>query len=301
MASRPLIIDTDPGKDDAVAILLALAAPEALDIRLMSAAAGNVGLAHTTANILRLCEVAGRADIPVHAGCPRPILQSLEMVPHIHGSDGLGGAKLPPPATVASDRHAVPAIIEAIRSSPTRVSIACIAPLTNLALALVMAPDIADRIREVVVMGGSFSTGNITPYASFNIYSDPHAARIVFDCGAPITMIGLDVTRKTMPTPEWCAELRAAGSPAATVVADLWREPTAFMNDACVIAHMLEPRLFRNEKVRVEIEIADPVQIGRTRRVEGEWNVQAAMDIDVPGFFALLLDRLSRPSRPQLR
>jgi purine nucleosidase len=294
MGPRPLIIDTDPGKDDAVAILLALAAPEAFDIRLMSAAAGNVGLAHTAANILRLCDAAGRTDIPVHAGCPRPILQSLEMVPHIHGNDGLGGAKLPPPVSTVSELHAVPAIIEAIRTSPDGVSVACIAPLTNLALALVMAPDIVERIREIVVMGGSFTTGNITPYASFNIYSDPHAARIVFGCGAPITMIGLDVTRKTMPTPEWCAQLREAGSPAATVVADLWRDPTAFMNDACVIAHMLEPRLFQIEKVRVEIEIADPIQMGRTRLMDGNWNVHAAMDIDIPGFFALLLDRLSQ-------
>jgi purine nucleosidase len=292
-----LIIDTDPGKDDAVAILLALAAPEAFGICLMSAAVGNVGLAHTTDNILRLLEVAGRLGIPVHAGCPRPLLQSLEMVPHIHGADGLGGAELPPPTGVASNVHAVPAIVDAIRRSPEPVSIACIAPLTNLALALVMAPDIVDRIREVVVMGGSFTTGNITPYASFNIYSDPHAARIVFECGAPITMIGLDVTRRTMPTLEWCARLRAAGTPSAKVVADLWRDPTSFMNDACVIAHMLDPGLFRTEKVRVEIEITDPVEMGRTRLMKGAWNVAAASDIDVPGFFAHLLDRLSQPPR----
>ena len=295
MAPRPLIIDTDPGKDDAVAILLALAVPEAFDVRLMTAAAGNVGLAHTTANILRLCEAVGREDIPGHAGCPRPILQSLETVPHIHGSDGLGGARLPPPRTTVSELHAVPAMIDALRKSPEPVSVACIAPLTNIALALVMAPDIVDRIREIVVMGGSFSTGNITPYASFNIYSDPHAAAVVFGCGAPVTMVGLDVTRKTMPTPDWCARLRDAGSPAAMVVADLWSDPTSFMNDACVIAHMLEPRLFRMEKVRVEIEIADPVQMGRTRLTAGDWNVHAATEIDVSGFFALLLDKLSRP------
>lgn len=294
MATRPLIIDCDPGKDDAVAILLALAAPEVFDIRLISAAAGNLGLADTTANIQRLCEVAGRSDIPVHAGCPRAILQPPNYVPHIHGCDGLGGARLPPPASTPRELHAVPAIIDAVRGSPEPVSIACIAPLTNLALALIMAPDITDGIREIVVMGGSFSTGNITPYASFNIYSDPHAASIVFACGAPVTMIGLDVTRKTMPTPEWCAALRATGSPAAIVVADLWSDPTAFMNDACVIAHMLEPGLFSIEKLCVEIEITDAVEMGRTRLTEGDWNVHAATDTDVPGFFALLLDRLSR-------
>ncbi len=294
MIPRPLIIDTDPGKDDAVAILLALSAPEAFDVHLLSAAAGNVGLAQTTANILRLCEVMGRSDIPVHAGCPRPILQTLEQIPHIHGDDGLGGAKLSPPTSGVSDVHAVPAIIEAIRRSPKPVTIACIAPLTNLALALVMAPDIVDGIRDIVVMGGSFTTGNITPYASFNIYSDPHAARIVFESGAAITMVGLEVTRETMPTPAWCAELRSTGSPAALVVADLWKDPTSFMNDACVIAHLLKPEILRTERFLVEVEITDPVEIGRTRKVEGAWNVHAATHIDVPAFFSLLLDRLSR-------
>ena len=294
MASRPLIIDSDPGKDDAVAILLALAAAEEFDIRLISAAAGNVGLAHTTANILRLCEVAGRRDIPVHAGCPRAILQAAKYLPHIHGGDGLGGAKLPPPASAPHDLHAVPAIIDEIRKCPELVSLACIAPLTNLALALVMAPDIVDGIREIAIMGGAFGAGNITPYASFNIYSDPHAASIVFGCGAPVTMIGLDVTRKSMPTPEWCAALRATGSPSATVVADLWSDPTALMNDACVIAYMLRPELFDIDKVRVEIEITNDVEMGRTRLTEGDWNVHAATDIDVSGFFALLLDRLSQ-------
>ncbi len=294
MSPRPLIIDTDPGKDDAVAILLALAAPEALEVRMMSAAAGNVDLARTTANILRLCEVMGRDDIPVHAGCPRPILQALKVLPDLHGDDGLGGARLPPPGRKPSALHAVPALIETIRQAPEPVTLACIAPLTNLALALIMAPDIAGRIGEVVIMGGSFSRGNITPYASYNIYSDPEAAHVVLQCGAPITLIGLDVTRRTMPTPEWCAELRASGAPAAIVVADLWDDPTVFMNDACIIAHLLEPGLLRREKRRVEIELNDPVQLGRTRAVEGDSNVDAALDIDIEGFFALLLDRLSR-------
>ena len=293
MSPRPLIIDTDPGKDDAVAILLALSAPEAFEIVLMSAAAGNVGLEQTSANILRLCEVMGRTDISVHAGCPRPILQTLKTVPHIHGSDGLGGANLPPPSSQPSEVHAVPAIIEAVRSTTEPVSFACIAPLTNLALALVMAPDIADNIREIAVMGGSFSGGNITPHASFNIYSDPHAAHIVFNSGAPVTMIGLDVTRQTMPTPEWCALLRESGTPAAHVVADLWGDPTAFMNDACIIAHMLEPDIFGTEQVNVEIETADPVEIGRTRRVDAGAQVSAALTIDAPRFFALLNERLS--------
>ncbi|MGF7161181.1 purine nucleosidase [Rhodoligotrophos appendicifer] len=295
MPPRPLIIDTDPGKDDAVAILLALSSPEDFDVLMMSAAAGNVDLALTTANLRRLCDAAGRPDLALHAGCPGPLLQRLEMVPHIHGEDGLAGAGLPPPAMPLNPLHAVPAIIEAVRASPEKVTFCCIGPLTNLGVAIVMAPDIVERLAEIVVMGGSFTTGNITPYASFNIYSDPHAARIVFDCGASVTMVGLDVTRKTMPTPEWCAALKAKDTPAAHVVAGLWAEPTAFMNDACVIAHLLDPSLFRTELCRVEIDITDPVELGRTRRLEGGApNVKAAMDIDVDGFFSLLMDRLSR-------
>jgi purine nucleosidase len=222
-----LIIDADPGKDDAVAILLALAAPEAFHLLMISAAAGNVGIAHTSANARRLCELAGRSDLPVHAGCPRPILRPLRTVAEVHGADGLSGAGLPPPSMPASDRHAVPALIDALNKSPEPCHFACLAPVTNLAVALVMAPDIAHRIGAIVFMGGSFTTGNITPYASFNVYTDPHAAQIVFSCGAPVTMIGLEVTRRTMPSPRWLAALRASGTPQGRVIADLWGEPTA--------------------------------------------------------------------------
>jgi purine nucleosidase len=293
--TRPLIIDTDPGKDDAVAILLALAAREAFDVRMISAAAGNVGLHHTSANIRRLCDLAQRPDIAVHAGCPRPILRSLQMVPDIHGEDGLAGADLPAPVMPMSARHAVPALIDSVRESARPVLVACIAPLTNLALAMVMAPDIAAHIDQIVIMGGTFGRGNITPYASFNIYNDPHAASILFNGPVPVTMVGLEVTRRTMPTAEWCAKLATTGAPAARVVAGLWRDPTAFMNDACVIAYLLRPDLFRTERRHVQIEIVDEVEMGRTRLIEGgEPNVTVVTDIDVAGFFDLLFEHLSR-------
>lgn len=287
MAPRPLIIDTDPGKDDAVAILSALGASDALDVRMMTAAQGNVALEKTAANILRLCELAGRADIAVHAGCPRPILQPANAVPHVHGDDGLGGTGLPVPAMALSGVHAVPAIVEAVRASPRPVTIAGLAPLTNIAMALVMAPDIVANIERIAVMGGSFSGGNITPFASYNLHSDPHAARIVFDCGAPVAMVGLDVTRRTMPSPEWLASLRGTGS-AGAFVADLWSNPTLCFNDACVIGYLLQPSLFRVETTPVEIEINDPVEIGRTRRTESGRPVDAVMDVDVLGFFDLM-------------
>jgi purine nucleosidase len=293
---RPLIIDTDPGKDDAVAILLALAAREELDIRMISTVGGNVPIEHTAANARRLCEVAGRSDMAVHGGCPRPLLRILKSVPEIHGEDGLAGADLPPPRMQLADGHAVPALIEAVRRSRHPISLACIAPLTNVAIALIMAPDIITAIGEIVVMGGTFGRGNITPYASFNIYSDPHAASIVFESGAPVTMIGLEVTRQTMPTAEWCAALRATRMPSAKVVADLWNDPTVYMNDACVIAYLLRPELFTAEYCRVRIELADEEQIGRTIAVDdGEARIKVVTSIDVTGFFDLLFEFLSRP------
>jgi purine nucleosidase len=292
MAARPLIIDTDPGKDDAVAILAALGATEVVNVILMTTVAGNVSLAQTTANALRLCEIKGRTDIPVHAGCPRALLQPGNIVRHIHGDDGLGGANLPPPKARPAEGHAVPAIIAAIRNAPEPVTIAALAPVTNIALALVMAPDIVDNIAEIAVMGGSFSGGNITPYASYNLHSDPHAARIVFSCGAAVTMVGLDVTRKTMPAQEWLAELRATNRPAATVVADLWDNPTLCFNDACVTAHILRPDVFRSAKRCVEIEINDPVRIGETRVGTGEARTTALLDVDREAFFALIHDAL---------
>jgi purine nucleosidase len=292
---RPLIIDTDPGKDDAVAILLALAARESLDVRMLSTVGGNVALEHTEANARRLCEAMGRTDLPVHAGCPGPLLQKLTSVPEIHGIDGLAGANLPPPRMRGAEGHAVPAMIETIRRSRASVTLACIAPLTNIAVALAMAPEIVANIAEIVVMGGTFDRGNITPYASFNIYSDPHAASIVFGCGAPVTMIGLEITRQTMPSPDWCARLKAAGTPSAQIVAGLWADPTAFMNDACVIAYLLRPDLFTAENRRVRIELAGGERLGATvpDDVDGH-HIKVATDIDVPGFFDLLFQFMSR-------
>jgi purine nucleosidase len=293
VAARPLIIDTDPGKDDAVAILAALGARESVDVILMTTVAGNVSLAQTTANALRLCQVKGRTDIPVHAGCPRALLQPHNIVTGIHGDDGLDGATLPAPKSGPANGHAVPAIIAAIRTSSEPVTIAALAPVTNIALALVMAPDIVDNIAEIAIMGGSFSGGNITPYASYNLHSDPHAARIVFSCGAAVTMVGLDVTRKTMPTLEWLADLRATNKPAARVVADLWDNPTLCFNDACVTAHILRPEIFRGDNRCIEIEINDPVRIGETRVVPGEARTTALLDVDREAFFTLIYDALT--------
>ena len=198
---QPLIIDTDPGQDDAVAILLALASPE-IDLLGITTVAGNVPLELTEVNARKICDLAGRQDVPVFAGLSRPLVRSLVTAEHVHGRTGLDGPDLPPPQTPLQEQHAVDFIIETVRKEPSgSVTIAPIGPLSNIAMALQRAPDIAARVKQIVLMGGGcFEGGNITPAAEFNIYVDPHAAAVVFGAGIPITMMPLDVTHKALTT-----------------------------------------------------------------------------------------------------
>ena len=198
---QPLIIDTDPGQDDAVAILLALASPE-IDLLGITTVAGNVPLDLTEVNARKICDLAGRQDVPVFAGLSRPLVRRLVTAEHVHGRTGLDGPDLPPPQTPLQEQHAVDFIIETVRKEPSgSVTIAPIGPLSNIAMALQRAPDIAPRIKQIVLMGGGcFEGGNITPAAEFNIYVDPHAAAVVFGAGIPITMMPLDVTHKALTT-----------------------------------------------------------------------------------------------------
>ena len=198
---QPLIIDTDPGQDDAVAILLALASPE-IHLLGITTVAGNVPLDLTEVNARKICDLAGRQDVPVFAGLSRPLVRRLVTAEHVHGRTGLDGPDLPPPQTPLQEQHAVDFIIETVRKEPSgSVTIAPIGPLSNIAMALQRAPDIAPRIKQIVLMGGGcFEGGNITPAAEFNIYVDPHAAAVVFGAGIPITMMPLDVTHKALTT-----------------------------------------------------------------------------------------------------
>ncbi|UWQ16586.1 nucleoside hydrolase [Jannaschia sp. M317] len=308
--TQKIIIDTDPGQDDAVAILLALASPE-LEVLGLTTVAGNVPLDLTSLNARKVCELAGRPDLPVHAGCDRPVARDLVTAEHVHGKTGLDGADLPDPQMSLADGHAVDFLIDTLRrEAPGTVTLCPLGPLTNIATALNRAPDIAERIQRIVLMGGAyFQVGNITPAAEFNIYVDPEAARTVFASGVPLTVLPLDVTHKALTTRARNDAFRAAG-PVGQVVAgwtgfferfdmEKYGSAGAPLHDPCVIAWLLRPDLFHGREINVEIEVDSPLTRGMTvadwwRVTDRPANALFIGDVDADGFFALLTDRIAR-------
>ena len=296
MAKTPLIIDCDPGKDDAVALLMAFASPE-IELLAITTVAGNVGLEKTSRNALRICELGGREHMAVHAGCPRPMLKPLGTAVRVHGEDGLAGATLPDPVMALRPDHAVDFLVDSLMASAGDITLAALGPLTNLALAIIKQPEIIPRLREIVLMGGACSGGNVTPYAEFNIHTDPHAAAVVFGAGAPLTMIGLDVTHQAIATPERVRAIAAIERPATAAVArmltlDLERRGGgALLHDPCVIAYLLAPELFSGEAMAVTVETADGERLGQTV-VTAPGNINVLKQIDADGFFELLTVRL---------
>ncbi|MBO6884903.1 MAG: nucleoside hydrolase [Marivita sp.] len=312
MSPRKIIIDTDPGQDDAVAILLALASPDDLEVLGITAVAGNVPLPLTQKNARIVCELAGKPETLVFAGCDAPIARKLVTAEHVHGKTGLDGPTLPDPTMPLQDQHAVDFIIETLRAEEEGTVTLCpLGPLTNIAVALKRAPDIAERIQEIVLMGGAyFEVGNITPAAEFNIYVDPEAAKKVFACGAPITVMPLDVTHKALVTAERNNALRAIGTPVGIAVAEMtefferfdkekYGSAGAPLHDPCVTAYLIKPDLFTGRHINVEIETGSDLTLGMT--VADWWGVTDRApnatfmgDIDADGFFALLTERLGR-------
>jgi purine nucleosidase len=303
MTARRIIIDTDPGLDDAVAILLALASPE-LEVAAIIAVAGNVPLGVTEANARAICELAGRPDIPVYAGCFRPMTRPPITAEHFHGESGLGTLVLPAPTLPLRPDHGVDATIELLRREPAKSIAWCaLGPLTNVAMALIKAPDIVERVGELVLMGGaSRALGNVTPAAEFNIHADPHAAQIVFESGLPITVVPLDVTHQVRSTPERVAQVRTLGTPVAAAVAELLTpsgsEPSA-LHDPCVIVYLLAPQLFAGSRVNVAVECESLLTLGMT---VVDWrgisrrpvNAQVLHAVDADGIYDLLTERLAR-------
>lgn len=312
MKPRKIIIDTDPGQDDAVAMLLALASPEELDVVAVTAVAGNVPLELTSRNGLMIVELAGRTDVPVHAGAVRPMVRSLVTAEYVHGDSGIDGADLPEPSTPLAAAHAVDAIIDIVMAAePGEITLCPLGPLTNIGLALVREPRLADRVAEIVLMGGGFfEGGNRTPAAEFNIYVDPHAADVVFRSGIPITMMPLDVTHQALTLPDRVAAFAALGTAAGDAVHgmldffdrhDIEKYGTEGgpLHDPCVIAYLLQPGLFDGRHVSVQIETSSELTMGMTvvdwwRVTDVEPNATVMRHVDADGLFSLLVERIGR-------
>ena len=308
---QSLIIDTDPGQDDAVAILLALASPE-IHLLGITAVAGNVPLALTEVNVRKVCDLAGRTDIPVFAGLDRPLVRPLITAEHVHGKTGLDGPDLPDPQTPLQDQHAVDFMIETLRREPAgSVTIAPVGPLSNVAMAMQMAPDIIPRIKQIVLMGGAyFEVGNITPAAEFNIHVDPHAAAVVFASGVQITMMPLDVTHKALTSTDRVAALRNIGNRTGAAIADMlefferfdeakYGSDGAPLHDPCTIAWLIDPKMFVGRHCNVEIETSSELTMGMTvidwwRVTNRPENALVMGDLDADRFFALITERLAR-------
>ncbi|MFT7108048.1 MAG: purine nucleosidase [Yoonia sp.] len=311
MAPRKIIIDTDPGQDDAVAILLALASPEEIDVLGITAVAGNVQLSLTEKNARIVCELAGRPDILVFAGCDAPMKRKLVTAEHVHGKTGLDGPQLAEPTMPLQDQHAVDFIIETLRSEPSQTVTLCpIGPLTNIAVAFERAPDIIARVQEIVLMGGAyFEVGNITPTAEFNIYVDPEAAKIVFGAGVPLVVLPLDVTHKALTTKPRIDAFRAMKTPVGNMVAawtdfferfdmEKYGSEGAPLHDPCTIAYLIQPELFTGRHINVEIETDAALTLGMTvadwwRVTDRPANAMFMKDIDAAGFYNLLATRLA--------
>jgi purine nucleosidase len=308
---RKIIIDTDPGQDDAVAILMALGSPEELDILGIVTVAGNVPLSRTTYNARQILELAARTDVPLYAGCARPMRRKLVTAEHVHGETGLDGPSLPPPVLRIREQHGVLFIIDTLRTAASgEITMVTLGPLTNIAMALVLAPDIAERIREIVMIFGSFSEGgNITPAADFNNYVDPEAADVVLNSGLEITMVPMDVTHQCLSTKPRLRAFRDIGNACGKATFEMLTFSEHFdiqkygwegapLHDPCAIAYLLRPELFRGRHVNVCVETGNGLTAGMSivdwwRVTDRPANACFLRQVDAPAFFALLLERLA--------
>ena len=309
---RKIIIDTDPGQDDAVAILLALASPEEIEVLGITAVAGNVPLELTAKNARIVCELAGHTDVPDYAGCDRPLNRPLVTAEHVHGKTGLDGPVLPDPQMPLTEGHAVDFIIDILRAHESGTVTLCpLGPLTNIATAFQKAPDIIDRVQEIILMGGAcFEVGNITPAAEFNIYVDPEAAEIVFKSRTHIIVMPLDVTHDALVTKHRNDAFRALDSKVGHAVAEMtdfferfdkekYGSEGAPLHDPCVTAYLIRPELFSGRHINVQIETGSDLTLGMTvadwwRVTDHEPNAMFMGEVDADGFFALLTERLAR-------
>lgn len=274
MKKEKIILDCDPGHDDAVAILLAGRNPE-IELLAITVVAGNQTLDKTSSNALKICSEVGIKDVPIAAGMGRPLVRESLICPEIHGKSGLDGHDFPEPAIKLDKRHAVDLIIETLMNSDEPVTVVTTGPCTNVAMSIRKEPRILNRVKRFVMMGGSYQLGNITPAAEFNIFADPEAAHIIFTSGRPITMIGLDVTRHALVTPEAVSRIESLDNKASNMFVDLmkffaktqkqvfgWENPP--LHDPTTIAYLIDPSVVETKPMNVEIELRGEKTYGRT-------------------------------------
>ena len=312
MAPRPIIIDCDPGQDDAVALFLAMSSPDDLDILGITTVAGNVPLELTQRNARMMCDIAGRKSLRVFAGAERPLVREAMTAEYIHGATGIDGLDVFEPETALQSQHAVDFIIETLLAAEAgSVTLVPTGPLTNIATAIDREPAILERVQEIVLMGGAMREGgNRSPSAEFNIQVDPHAADIVFHCGRPVTAMGLDVTHQVLSTRDRVARIAALENPVATATAGMlsffhrydtkkYGTEGAPLHDPCTIAFLLQPQLFEGKRCNVSVETMSELTMGHTavdfwhvtdRPINTNW----IYEVDADGFYELLTDRLGR-------
>ena len=312
MAKRPIIIDCDPGQDDAINLLLALSSPDELDLLGITTVAGNVPLELTASNARLMCDIAGRSDVPVFAGCSRPLVRNLVTAENVHGNTGIDGIEVATPRQPLQQQHAVNFIVDTLLAAgDDSVTLVPTGPLTNIAMAIVMAPSILTRVHEIVLMGGAMREGgNHSPAAEFNMLVDPHAAQVVFDCGRPITAMGLDVTHQVLSSRERIDRIRALDNRPALATAGMldffsrhdsekYGKDGAPLHDPCTVAYLLKPQLFDGKACNIRVETGSELTMGHTAvdfwGVSGRpKNAHWIHSVDANGFYELLVERLSR-------
>ena len=312
MSRQHIIIDCDPGQDDAVALFLAMASPDEFEILGITAVAGNVPLALTQRNVRLMCDIAGHGDIPVFAGCDRPMVRELLTAEKVHGKTGIDGIEIVEPRTPLQEQHAVDFIVETLRAAEDEsVTLVPTGPLTNIGKVIDRAPDVLPKIRQLVIMGGAMREGgNYSPSAEFNILVDPDAADIVFSCGRPITSMGLDVTHQVLSTRARVERIRQLGNPVAEATAGMlgfferhdskkYGVEGAPLHDPCTIAWLLAPELFEGKFCNLSVETQSELTMGHTaidfwHVTDRPHNVTWIYSVDADGFYDLLTDRLAR-------
>ena len=312
MQARKIILDCDPGQDDAVALFLAIASPDELEILGITAVAGNVPLNLTQRNARIVCDIAGRMDLDVFAGCTRPMQRELITAEYVHGATGINGIDVFEPKTPLQERHAVDFISETLNAADEHsVTLVPIGPLTNIATAIQRDTSILRGVREIVLMGGAMREGgNCSPSAEFNIIVDPQAADIVFNCGRPVTVMGLDVTHQVLSTRERVARIKALANPVAEATAGMLSFFDAYdtakygsngapLHDPCTVAYLLKPDLFESKRVNISVELESELTLGHTAVdfwgvTERPRNANWVYAVNADGFYELLTTRLAR-------